>query len=1843
TLTFTPAPTVDAGADQSVCANNADVSLSGTISSGSPTWTTSGDGSFDDNTSLTATYTPGATDITNGSVTLTLTSSLAGCNPVSDQMTITITPAPIVNAGADVSVCRNNPDYTLSGTVSSGSPTWTTSGDGSFDDANSLTATYTPGATDLSTGSVTLTLTSSLAGCNPVSDQITITYTDEPIVDAGADQTLCANNSVATINGTVDVGGTTNLWTTSGTGTFANANNLSTTYSPSAADITSGTVTLTLTATLTGCNPVSDQITLTFTPAPTVDAGADQSVCANNADVILNGTVSDATATNTWSSTGTGTFADVNNLNTTYTPSATDVANGSVTIRLTANVTGCNPVSDQMTITINPAPIVDAGRDTSLCKNDAVYQLQSTLVGSGTIAWASTGSGSFSNNTIINPIYTPSAADLSNGSVTLTVLVSATGCMDVFDEITISYFDAPVVDAGVDQAVCANNSTVILSGNVSGSTTTGIWSTNGDGTFSDNTDLNATYTPGVNDISNGTVTITLIATGSCFVQDEMIITITPAPIVDAGADQVICESEISVLLSGTVSGGATQGEWTTLGDGSFSNPNDLNATYTFGANDVSSQFVQLVLTSFDNGNCLAVSDTVNITITSIPVVDAGLDQTVCANVDAVLNGTVTGGAGTGIWTTSGTGTFANANNLNTTYTPSAADIAAGTVTLTLTSTNGCQNPSDDLILTITPAPIVDAGIDQTVCATDVVNVSGTIGGSATQGVWTTTGSGTFADDTSLSTTYTPSSADTTAGSVDLILTSTDNGSCNPVSDTLTVTFKPSPTIDAGADQTICKTANVVLNATVGGGATQVQWTTSGDGTFTDAFSTNTVYIPGVNDTIVGTVTLTVTTTDASPCADVSDDVVITFEGFALVDAGSDVSMCANNVLDVALNGSISGASTTGTWTTSGDGVFSNDTDLNATYTPGVNDITNGTITLTLTATGSCFSEDELIITITPSPIVDAGSDQIVCEDEVSVVLSGSVSGGATQGEWTTLGDGTFSNPNDLNATYTFGANDVSTQFIQLVLTSFDNGNCLAVSDTVNITITSIPVVDAGADQTVCANVDAVLSGTVTGGAGTGVWTTSGTGTFANANNLNTTYTPSAADIAAGTVTLTLTSTNGCQNPSDDLILTITPAPTVDAGVDQSVCETGDISIVGVIGGSASQGVWTTSGTGTFSDANSLSTIYTPSAADGTAGSVELILTTTDHGDCNAVSDTLVVSFIPNSTIFAGDDQTVCETATVIVDATLTGGATTVVWTTSGDGSFTSITATGAVYIPGTNDVTNGSVTLTATTTDAFPCVDVSDDLTVTFDGFALVDAGSDVSMCANNAFDVALNGSVSGISTTGIWSTNGDGTFSPDETTLNATYILGTNDLLSDTIELYLNPTNAGACNTLTDTLFIFVTPAPIVDAGPDQSICISGGLDVGLNGSVSGGSTTGEWTTNGLGTFSDVNDLNATYTPDAADVSAGIIEIYLTSTNNGDCNPVSDTLIVTFDTFPTVEALGNSVGCFPDTVMLDGVINGGGTLSWTSNGSGVFFPNNTDLATGYIPSSSDQGLNLTFTLSYTNGCGTATDDVTIFIIPQPIADFIHDNCNGLDVQFVDQSSGSSSITSWQWDFGDGNTSTNQNPNNVYASEGLYDVQLIVETAEGCSDTLVLPVAAALPPTAYFEFEQDTVLVGTVVNLTNQSSNENAWQWVINTIDTSYMEDTLYVFNTSGIYPVKLTVWNEVGCVDSILLYLVVLDEWITGGDDDPVFPPVAPTAFSPNGDDVNDIFRMRGGAFSEYELRVFNEWGNQLFISTDPDVGWNGSYKDKMQPTGVYIWTFKGTTIDGNGYNMQGEITLIR
>src|SRR6185369_3749933 len=224
----------------------------------------------------------------------------------------------------------------------------------------------------------------------------------------------------------------------------------------------------------------------------------------------------------------------------------------------------------------------------------------------------------------------------------------------------------------------------------------------------------------------------------------------------------------------------------------------------------------LTLTSSDPaGPCPAVSSNVVITINQAATVNAGTNQTVCASSPVVtLAGSVGGAATNGTWS-GGSGTFSpNTAALNATYTPSAAEIAAGAVILTLTSgdpAGPCPVWSSTVLITINPAAAVNAGTNQTVCASSpVVTLAGSVGGSATNGTWSGV-TGTFSPNTAaLNATYTPSAAEIAAGTVTLTLTSSDPvGSCGAVSGTVVITINSAATVNAGTNQTVCASSPAV--------------------------------------------------------------------------------------------------------------------------------------------------------------------------------------------------------------------------------------------------------------------------------------------------------------------------------------------------------------------------------------------------------------------------------------------------------------------------------------------------------------------------------------------------------------------------------------------------------------------------------------------------------------------------------------------------------------------------------------------------------------------------------------------------------------------------------------------------------------------------------------------------------------------------------------------------------------------------------------------------------------------------------------------------------------------------
>lgn len=1776
-LTYTPNPTADAGADQSVCKNNNKVNLNGSVSNASGGTWTGGAGTYTPNANtLIATYTPTAAELTVGSVNLTLTTTdMGSCLPVNDVITIKFTPIPVVNAGNNQSICKNNTAIPLNGSVTGATTTGTWSGGtGTFSpNVSTLNATYTPTTAEVNTGNITLTLTSTNNGnCNAVTSNTSITFTPIPVVSVGSNIIICENNPVTVLNGTV-TGASGGNWTT-GTGTFSPGRNaLTTTYTASAAEVSAGFFTLTLESTGNGnCNPVSKTLNVLVDPKPTVNAGTDDTLCSNNPTIKLSGSVQDATSY-TWSG-GAGIFTpDNSTLNATYTPSASEISAGIVTLTLSATKPSCNSVSDQVVYRFSPAPTVNAGTDQSKCKNNGATNLNGTVTIAKGGIWSG-GAGTFTpDNTVLNATYIPTASEVFAGAVTLTLTTTENGkCLAVKDDITINFTNpptitasnagpvcgnnalvklnavfstpatgilwtgngtftpsasdinanytptaaeisagqavisvnttgngnclavseqttisitpAPTVNAGADKEVCADNPSVVLTGNVTVATG-GIW-TGGKGSFNPNsTTLNATYTPSTDEIASGNVTLTLTTSGNgnCVaVSDEVIITIKPSPIADAGSDQTICGDASTVPLSGSIQN-ATGGKWTTSGTGTFSpNDNVLTANYIPSAADKATGGVTLTLTSQGNGLCNAVKDNMKIDFTVAPSINAGPDQIVCPNDFPVKLNAFGSNA---VWT-GGAGSFTpSVNSLSADYIPSASEIAAGSVTLTITTiANGvCKAVSDDIKITIPPAPVVDAGADLDMCGNETIITLNGIVNNATGGFWTNSGTGSFIPDAfSTSTSYKPSATDKTLGKVKLTLTSTGNGSCTAISDTVIITIHPAIIISAGPDQTICADASgITLNGS-SNTTTGFTWS-NGNGSFSpDASTLNATYNPSLTERTNGSVKLILTTSATTYCPPQKDTVLFTITPAPTVNAGTDISICGDSSF-VKLNGSINTIPSGAVWSSTGSGMFSqSSTDLNASYVLSDDDKAAGIITLTLTTTGNGTCNpvsSQIKLNIAKVPEVNAGADQTLCSDISAVTLNGIVVN-ASGGTWKSTGTGTFTpDANTMNASYIPSAVDFEDGIVSLILTSTGNGLCTSVSDLTVITFTPAPNVTAGSDVNVCANnAQVTLNGDITIASG-GIWT-GGSGTFSPSNNqLSATYVPSDSEISSGTVTLKLTSTgNGICKPveddvnitilpapvvnagdditicadsfaiklngqvlnapggqwvsngtgsflpdnttldanyipssadrlsgnitlkltsapisncvavSDEMTLNITPAPTVNAGTDIVVCANNASVNLGAVTTVTNDVQWTSSGTGTFTNVNSLTTDYVPSALDISAGNVNLTVTTLNNGLCKSVKDQISVEITPAPTADAGLDQTVCSDTTGVRlngKITIASGA---LWTTSGDGTFTpDETTLNAVYKPSANDINAKKVLLTLTTTGNGLCLPVSDSITITITPKPIVDAGTDLSICAD-ASGVSLSGTIQN-ATGSNWKTLGTGSFAPNASTLNATYIPSAADKAAGIVNLTLSSAGSGVCSTVRDTLQIEITPAPTIDAGPSQTLCADF-EEAALNGSVTV-ATGGTWVTSGSGTFSDANSLITTYYPSNFDLASGSVLLTLTSSGNGTCKAVSSKLTLTINPVPTAEAGSDKTYCGDITdIPLNGSFTKATGGYWTTNGSGTFTPDEYTANATYVPSASEKTSGqsiLTFTTTGNGACNFVSDNVTFTFTPIPTSD----------------------------------------------------------------------------------------------------------------------------------------------------------------------------------------------------------------------------------------------------------------
>ncbi|MEA3505053.1 MAG: hypothetical protein U9R32_07640, partial [Bacteroidota bacterium] len=1570
-ITFQSEPTADAGSAISICENSSYTINDATATeSSSVVWSTNGDGTFTDGTTLTPTYVPGSNDVNNGTVTLTLTAyAETPCSAAATSQTImTISPSPDIFAGVDNTLCEGQ-SYTVNDATALyfASISWSTTGSGTLTNASSITPTYTPDANDVTVGTVVLTLTATPnSPCSQnVTDQIVLTVVAQPTVTVGGDQTICEGSTYSIIDG-VATNYTSLIWTTSGTGTFSNNAVEQPSYDPSSADEAAGSVVLTLTATGNASCPnnASDSFVLNITDQPEADAGSDAIICQGDSYSASATVVGDYSAVN-WIHDGNGTITGAGTLTPVYQSASNDSGDVTLTLTVTAD-SPCVDVTDQVVLTIQNGATVDVGADVNGCENSN-YQISGVSVAEySSVLWTTSGTGSFSNNGILNPEYMPSAADLAAGNVILTLTASPVApCgSDASDSFVITFINEPAVNAGSDLEYCEGQ-TVLVTGATATYYSSVEWVTSGSGSFTNGSEytLNCQYEPSNADITAGIVTLTLTVNGNApcaSLSDEIDVTFQQLPTADAGTDATICENS-SFTVSGATAHDYTAITWNSSGNGTLTNGNTLNPTYIPSSDDVASGQVTLILSASSVSPCTApATSSMILFFQPQPEVNAGADKTVCeGNIIALTDATAIDYSSL-LWTTTGTGIFTDNTDLNPTYQPSLSDFAGGNVTLRLTAipSSPCSaNITDELILTLIPDPNVDAGNDGLICEGDSYTVTTATASDYNTIYWTTSGTGTLSDISTLTPTYVPDANDITNGTVTLTLHAEGDAPCSAsVSDNMVIIIQSLPIADAGADANLCDGNTYTITDATAENETTVFWTTSGSGSFVNGNTISPTYTPSQADFANGTVDLMLHVVGNAPCSNIDTDIlVLTLFDEVTANAGQDADICEDGSY------TISDAAATNysviNWTTDGDGSFNNTGTENPVYTPGNGDITTGSVTLTLTATGiapcNINVSDKILLTISSLPTADAGNDKTVCE--TSYTITDATAADYSSLLWTTNGSGTLSNANSLTPTYNASAADIINSPITFTLTAAADFPCLgSVESTVDISFEAEPEVFAGNDANICENESYQVTGaTVTNGA-TILWATDGDGTFVQETTISPTYTPGAADITNGTVTLTVTveANAPCSNAvTDVMVITLNNAPFVDAGTDREICE-GDVILFDANASDYSSLLWNSDGTGSFSNSTITNPTYSPSVADIANGSVVLSLTAAAQSPCTvSATNDVVITFVQNAEGYAGIDATICSNETYNITSASANYFSSVLWTTSGTGTFGAPTNLVTEYVPSSADIANGSVVLSLAVSPNSPCtIDVVDDMTLTIEQGATVYAGVDHEICDNSSITIT-DATATNYSTV-TWGTSGNGTFT-NINSITPTYTPGSDDINAGTVTLTLSANPTGNCSqSASDNMILSIVEHPTASVSSDTEICED---EIFSPVGVANNYASIFWLTSGNGTFSNVNTLTPTYIPSDSDINSGTVVLTLHAVAEAPCvaNATSQ-LILTLQSNPNVNAGSDAnISEGESFTPSDASAEYYAEVYWESTGTGTF-TNVGTLSPTYTPSAVD-------------------------------------------------------------------------------------------------------------------------------------------------------------------------------------------------------------------------------------------------------------------------------------------------
>lgn len=277
----------------------------------------------------------------------------------------------------------------------------------------------------------------------------------------------------------------------------------------------------------------------------------------------------------------------------------------------------------------------------------------------------------------------------------------------------------------------------------------------------------------------------------------------------------------------------------------------------------------------------------------------------------------------------------------------------------------------------------------------------------------------------------------------------------------------------------------------------------------------------------------------------------------------------------------------------------------------------------------------------------------------------------------------------------------------------------------------------------------------------------------------------------------------------------------------------------------------------------------------------------------------------------------------------------------------------------------------------------------------------------------------------------------------------------------------------------------------------------------------------------------------------------------------------------------------------------------------------------------------------------TATHDVTI-LPPYPKIAILNNRPSGCVPLTVDFAIEEEYCNTYEWSFEDGSSSTEAEPTHTFTEPGIYNVKLTAEGDGGSHYDYEIITVYELPQPDFTTSPKFVMLPHQPVQFFNSTKNGNTYIWDFGDGTYSTELNPSHQYTVEGLYDVKLIAYSSQMCTDSILKS----EEVEVSGAGYIKYPNAfIPSDESPSDgsypvpDDMNNVFHPIWFGVKEYDLWIFNRWGEQLFHSTDVNVGWNGRYANEGKEMGqdVYFWKAKGKFENNTPFKIAGDVTLIR